>query len=77
MKSCRKLEAEQLQRWSNYEHVKNGGSLKEIQDMIVSGELLLTARDSGGMGLAHLAAAYDRQDLLKWLVMSKNMYESQ
>ena len=29
------------------------------------------------MGLAHLAAAYDRQDLLKWLVMSKNMYESQ
>ena len=73
MKSYRKLEAEQKRRWSNFDSVKNGGSLAEIQDMIANGDLLLTDRDSGGMGLAHLAAAYDRQDLLKWLVMSKNI----
>ena len=71
--SYRKLEAEQQRRWSNFDSIKNGGSLVEVRDMVANGELLISDRDSGGMDLAHLAAAYDRQDLLKWLVTSKAM----
>jgi hypothetical protein len=63
------LQAEQRRIWSKFDVVrKGGGSLEAIQEAVVSGELDLASYDSIGLKLVHVAAAYDRVDLLEWLV---------
>lgn len=64
----------QLRTWSQFDVIINGGSLKEIQDVIEQGRLSIHARSRGGLMLTHLSSAYDRVDLLEWLVVSKGMY---
>jgi len=68
-----KLEKRQIRSWSQFDVVKNGRSLDEIQDLIERGTLLINSRDRGGLLLTHLSSAYNRVDLLKWLVVTKGM----
>eukprot|EP00985_Skeletonema_marinoi_P014014 scaffold7020_cov141-Skeletonema_marinoi.AAC.9 len=69
----RDLEQKQQREWSNFAIVKKGGSLIEIQGAVDRGDLKVHARDQGGLLLTHLSAAYDRVDLLEWLVVTKCM----
>lgn len=67
------LEKKQLNNWSSFDIVKQEGTLEEIQTAIEVGGLALNSRDRGGLMLTHLSAAYDRVDLLEWLVFTKEM----
>ena len=67
------LEKKQLNKWSQFDVVKQEGTLEEIQAAIEQGRLALNGRDRGGLLLTHLSAAYDRVDLLEWLVLTKGM----
>ena len=67
------LEKKQLNNWSSFDIVKQEGTLEEIQAAIEQGRLALNGRDRGGLLLTHLSAAYDRVDLLEWLVLTKGM----
>lgn len=69
----KELEKQQLHNWSSFDIVKRGGKLEEIEAAIEQGELALHGRDRGGLMLTHLSAAYDRVDLLEWLVLIKGM----
>jgi len=69
----RKIEEKQLNNLSSFDIVKQEGTLQEIQAAIEQGALSLNGRDRGGLLLAHLGAAYDRVDLLEWLVLTKGM----
>jgi hypothetical protein len=67
------LEKKQLHKWSQFDVVKQEGTLEEIQTAIEQGRLALNSRDRGGLLLTHLSAAYDRVDLLEWLILTKGM----
>jgi len=67
------LEKKQLHKWSQFDVVKQEGTLEEIQAAIEQGGLALNGRDRGGLLLTHLSAAYDRVDLVEWLVLTKGM----
>jgi len=67
------LAKKQLLNWATFNIVKRGESLQEIQSAIEQGTLPLYGRDRGGLLLTHLSAAYDRVDLLEWLVLTKGM----
>ena len=67
------LEQKQLRQWSQFDVVKQGGTLDEVQEAVNNGNLIISRRDRGGLHLIHISAAYDRVDLLKWLVTSKGM----
>jgi len=67
------LRKKQLHKWSQFDIVKKEGTLEEIQTAIEQGRLALNSRDRGGLMLTHLSAAYDRVDLLEWLVLTKGM----
>ena len=67
------LEKQQLNNWSSFDIVKQEGTLEEIQAAIEQGRLALNSRERGGLLLTHLSAAYDRVDLLEWLVLIKGM----
>ena len=73
LKQYHMLEKQQLNNWSSFDIVKQEGTLEEIQAAITKGELSLCGRDRGGLLLTHLSAAYDRVDLLEWLVVTKEM----
>jgi hypothetical protein len=62
------IQVEQLQSWSRFDVVRKGGSLEAIQESIVSGALSSACYDPNGLKLIHIAAAYDRVDVLEWLV---------
>lgn len=68
-------EAKERQRsfWSQFQVIKDGRDLSIIQDAVGSGSLSLVHRDNGGLLISHLAAAYDRPDILMWLVEEKGM----
>jgi len=68
-----KIEEKQLLNWATFNIVKRGESLQEIQSAIEQGTLPLYGRDQGGLLLTHLSAAYDRVDLLEWLVLTKGI----
>ena len=63
----------QLRTWSQFDVIINGGSLKEIQDVIEQGRLSIHAHSRGGLMLTHLSSAYDQVDLLEWLVVTKGV----
>ena len=67
------LEKRQLNKWSRFDIIVNGGSLQEIQDVVEQGRLSIHARYRGGLMLTHLSSAYDRDDLLQWLIVTKGM----
>eukprot|EP00986_Skeletonema_menzelii_P020165 scaffold30419_cov154-Skeletonema_menzelii.AAC.1 len=67
------LQQKQLTDWSRFDIVKKGGSLADIKNAIRDGSLTVNLRDRGGLLLTHLSAAYDRVDLLNWLVVSEGM----
>eukprot|EP00985_Skeletonema_marinoi_P001752 scaffold698_cov195-Skeletonema_marinoi.AAC.8 len=62
------LQQKQLSDWSRFDIVKKGGSLADVQRFMKDGSLTIDSRDQGGILLTHLCAAYDRVDLLEWLV---------
>ena len=54
--------------------MKSGATLIRIQEVVEEpGGLSILSRDRGGLLLTHLSAAYDRVDLLEWLVATKEM----
>jgi hypothetical protein len=65
------LKAKQLRQWAKFDVIKKGGSMDNIQSAFENGNLELTSRDSEGFLVTHLAAAYDRVDVLQWLIESK------
>lgn len=68
------LEQEQLHNWAKFDIVKSGATLIRIQEVVEEpGGLSILSRDRGGLLLTHLSAAYDRVDLLEWLVVTKGM----
>ena len=69
----KELEKKQLHNWSSFDIVKQEGTLEEIQTAIEQGTLPLYGRDRGGLLLTHLSVAYDRVDLIEWLVLTKGM----
>ncbi|KAL7456712.1 hypothetical protein ACHAWC_009869, partial [Mediolabrus comicus] len=72
-KKLTKLKQKQVTEWSQFDLIKKGGSLEDIQKVIADGGLTISSRDRGGLLLTHLSAAYDRLDLLEWLVVKKGM----
>jgi len=69
----RDLKAQQRGKWAELDKMKQSLTLKEIQEAVESGTLNLNATDKGGLRPVHLAAAYNRVDVLQWLVESKNI----
>mmetsp|Transcript_16444 Transcript_16444/g.38138 ORF Transcript_16444/g.38138 Transcript_16444/m.38138 type:complete len:2423 (+) Transcript_16444:381-7649(+) len=67
------LANEQIARWNRFDMIKNDSLLVSIQNAIESGEIHLSDRDRGGQLLTHVAAGYDRADVLEWLVTEKCM----
>jgi len=67
------LQQKQLRDWSRFDIVKKGGSLADIQQVVKDGGLTVDSRERGGRLLTHLSAAYNRVDLLEWLVVSEGM----
>eukprot|EP00984_Skeletonema_dohrnii_P030927 scaffold22810_cov103-Skeletonema_dohrnii-CCMP3373.AAC.1 len=67
------LQQKQRSDWSRFDIVKKGGSLTNIQQLMKDGGLTAESRDRGGLLLTHLSAAYDRVDLLEWLVVSEGI----
>ncbi len=67
------LQQKQLDDWSRFDIVKKGGSLADIQQVMKDEDLTVHSRDRGGLLLTHLSAAYDRVDLLEWLVVNEGM----
>ena len=68
------LQKKQLNDWSRFEVVRNGGSLEDIQHVFDAENLVIKDfRDRGGLLLTHLSAAYDRVDVLEWLIVGKGM----
>jgi hypothetical protein len=72
-KKLTELQQKQVSDWSQFDLIKKGGSLADIQQVIEDGALAISSRDRGGLLLTHLSAAYDRLDLLEWLVVNKGM----
>eukprot|EP00985_Skeletonema_marinoi_P006234 scaffold2699_cov140-Skeletonema_marinoi.AAC.8 len=72
-KSLSDLQQKQRSDWSRFDIVKKGGSSTDIQQLMKDGGLTADSRDRGGLLLTHLSAAYDRVDLLEWLVVSEGM----
>lgn len=68
-----KLEQQQLSNWSQFDVVKKGGSLCKIKEMINEGAMSINSRDRGGLMLTHICSAYDRVDVLAWLIGTKKM----
>jgi hypothetical protein len=62
-------EAKQLRQWAKFD-VITGASMDNIQSAFENGDPELTSRDSEGFLVTHLAAAYDRADVLR-LIESK------
>ncbi|KAL7543061.1 hypothetical protein ACHAXR_012566 [Thalassiosira sp. AJA248-18] len=69
----RALEKRQLHDWSQFDIVKKGGTLEEVQGIINRGALSIYDRDRGGLLLTHLSSAYNRTDILEWLTVAKSM----
>lgn len=66
-------QAEQRRTWSQFDLIKQKGSLDEIKRAVRNGGIRLTVRYEHGLPFTHLAAAYDRLDVLQWLVEEKGM----
>ena len=67
------LEEKQREEWSRFAILKTGASLNDIHNALDHGALSLSARDRGGALLTHISAAYNRVDVLEWLINSKGM----
>jgi hypothetical protein len=65
------LKANQRRQWAKFDVIKKGCLLDSILGAFESGVLELTSCDSEGFLVTHLAAAYDRVDVLRWLTESK------
>jgi hypothetical protein len=69
----RTFQNEQRQTWSQFDLINDGRALGEIKQAVDNGEVNLNARYREGLLFTHLSAAYDRLDVLKWLVEAKGM----
>jgi len=67
------FKAKQRAKWAELDIIKKDIPLQEIQEAVENGSLSLHAVDKNGLCLVHLAAAYSRVDVLKWLTDSKNV----
>jgi len=67
------LKKQQRDQWAKLDIIKQGLPLQEIQEAVESDSLSLRAADKGGLRAVHLAAAYNRVDVLQWLVETKNV----
>ena len=54
--------------YQQFDIVKNGCSVRDLQKAIESGTLDINACDRGGLFLVHLVSVYDRVDILEYLV---------
>jgi ankyrin repeat protein len=67
------LKAEQRLQWARFDKLKKGGPLEDIMEWFENDTTTLTARDVNGLCVVHVAAAYDRIDVLSRLVESKDV----
>jgi hypothetical protein len=67
------LQEKQRARWAQFDVIKYGRPLAEVQAAIESGKLVADSVDRGGLRLTHVAAAYNRVDILEWLLAVKEM----
>jgi UvrD/REP helicase N-terminal domain len=68
----KELRASQVCSWAAFDVVKTGNSLECIRHAVAENPTLLTLRDRGGLSFTHVAAAYDRLDVVVWLVTEMN-----
>ena len=54
--------------YKQFDIVKNGCSVRDLQKAIESGTLDINACDRGGLFLVHLVSVFDRVDILEYLV---------
>ena len=66
----------QREMWKRFDMIEKGDSLSIIKSEI-SKDMEFTWRNQEGLPLIHLVAAYDRDDVLAWLVTAKNISLSQ
>jgi hypothetical protein len=66
-----KLKAKQFADWAALDLLKQGGSLSEIKKAVEDDVIEVSSLDRSGLRLIHLAAAYDRLDVLQWLVEAR------
>mmetsp|Transcript_31447 Transcript_31447/g.75881 ORF Transcript_31447/g.75881 Transcript_31447/m.75881 type:complete len:2497 (-) Transcript_31447:208-7698(-) len=62
------LERKQDDIFQQFDGLKEGCSVKELQNEISVGNINTEACDRSGLYLVHIAAAYDRLDVLVWLI---------
>eukprot|EP00956_Cyclotella_meneghiniana_P013913 scaffold20482_cov23-Cyclotella_meneghiniana.AAC.4 len=67
------LKDKQRKHWAQFDVVKKGNTLEEIKDSISRGDLNIEGYDRGGLKLIHLAASFDRADVLQWLVVEEGL----
>jgi hypothetical protein len=66
-------QSEQRHTWSHFNLITENRSFDEIKCAIQTGDTRLTVRYENGLLLTHVAAAYDRLEVLQWLVEEKGM----
>jgi len=64
---------DQLRTWSQFTVLKNMEPLATFKEAVENRSLDLSTRDKSGLFATHIAAAFDRVDVLKWLVSEKGM----
>lgn len=68
----KELKVKQQKSWEQFKLIKYG-SLREIRNEVANGGLDLSKRDRGLTLAVHIAAAYNRVDVLVYLVLEKKM----
>lgn len=66
------LKKKQLENWAKLDLIKRGSSLVDIKTAIETNSLGVKTRDRGGLYVSHLSAAYNRVDVLQWLVETQH-----
>jgi hypothetical protein len=68
-----KAQKQQLLSWSQFDSIKHGAPLQQVEQLVEDGRINLEARAKGSLLCTHVAAAYDRPDILRWLVQGKGL----
>jgi hypothetical protein len=71
------LKVEQRLQWASFDKLKKCELLKDIMEAFDDSATLLTARDANGLNAVHVAAVYNRIDVLSWFVDSKSVFMSE
>mmetsp|Transcript_31441 Transcript_31441/g.75852 ORF Transcript_31441/g.75852 Transcript_31441/m.75852 type:complete len:2512 (-) Transcript_31441:67-7602(-) len=62
------LISKQEQVFGQFDALKNGCTMQELQQSVTTGNIDPNSCDASGLRLVHISAAYDRVDVLEWLV---------